>query len=103
MPDINQDKVKTVNKFPIAVTAVVFISFCGILLNYIINSRDQTTIENCKQCLNEVSYLRKRVETLEKRDSTNQEELKSYVRALFLKDTQIKKQANMLNAIGSEG
>jgi|SRR5690606_18828495 len=100
MPEINEEKVKTVNKFPIAVTATIFIGFCGILLTYILNSTDKASDNNCKQLANEVVYLRQRIEVLEKREAEMQEELKSYVRTLFLKDAQIKKQSEIINSAG---
>jgi competence protein ComGC len=50
-------------------------------------------------CMKQVEYLKKRVETLELREGERNAELESYVRAIILKDAQIKGQSIVIDSL----
>ena len=92
MPETNQEKkIKTINNYPLAFTVFIFTALLTTFINRVFSSND----DRSRDCLEQVEYLRARVDALEKRDAETQEELKSYVRTLLLKDAQIKELAKM--------
>ena len=88
MPD-QEKKIKTINNYPLAFTVFIFTALLTTFINRVFSSND----DRSRDCLEQVEYLRARVDALEKRDAETQEELKSYVRTLLLKDAQIKELA----------
>lgn len=88
MPDQDK-KIKTINNYPLAFTVFIFTALLTTFINRVFSSND----DRSRDCLEQVEYLRARVDALEKRDAETQEELKSYVRTLLLKDAQIKELA----------
>ena len=88
MPD-QEKKIKTINNYPLAFTVFIFTALLTTFINRVFSSND----DRSRDCLEQVEYLRARVDALEKREAETQEELKSYVRTLLLKDAQIKELA----------
>lgn len=97
MTGTNQEKkIKTINNYPLAFTVFIFTALLTTFINRVFSSND----DRSRDCLEQVQYLRGEVASLRKqikeqseREAETQEELKSYVRTLLLKDAQIKEMA----------
>lgn len=92
MPD-QEKKIKTINNYPLAFTVFIFTALLTTFINRVFSSND----DRSRDCLEQVQYLRGEVASLRgqikeqsEREAETQEELKSYVRTLLLKDAQIK-------------
>ena len=98
-----EKKIKTINNYPLAFTVFIFTALLTTFINRVFSSND----DRSRDCLEQVQYLRGEVASLRgqikeqsEREAETQEELKSYVRTLLLKDAQIKelaKRAKELN------
>ena len=98
-----EKKIKTINNYPLAFTVFIFTALLTTFINRVFSSND----DRSRDCLEQVQYLRGEVANLRgqikeqsEREAETQEELKSYVRTLLLKDAQIKelaKRAKELN------
>lgn len=89
MPTTDEKKIKTINNYPLAFTVFIFTALLTTFINRVFSSSD----DRSEDLMEQVVYLRQRVEALEAREAETQEELKSYVRTLLLKDAQIKELA----------
>lgn len=88
----NEDKrIKTINKYPLAF--VVF--FVTALLTTFVNKLFSTNDDRSRECMEQVSYLRDRVEKLEK-------QVDDYTTAVMYKDAQIKTRDVIIDSLRYE-
>lgn len=92
-------KVDIIDKKPLA-WAILFVStFCTVLITTFVNRLFNSEDSNSANLMEQIVYLRNRVEVLEKRDSVRTEELQRYVRALMFKDAQLKEQKLAIDSL----
>ena len=89
MSDI--EKITTINKYPLAF--VVF--FVTALLTTFVNKLFSTNDDRSRECMEQVAYLRDRVEKLEK-------QVDDYTKAVMYKDAQIKNRDAIIDSLRYE-
>lgn len=88
----NEDKrIRTINKYPLAF--VVF--FVTALLTTFVNKLFSTNDDRSRECMEQVAYLRDRVEKLEK-------QVDDYTTAVMYKDAQIKTRDVIIDSLKYE-
>lgn len=88
----NEDKrIRTINKYPLAF--VVF--FVTALLTTFVNKLFSTNDDRSRECMEQVAYLRDRVEKLEK-------QVDDYTTAVMYKDAQIKTRDVIIDSLRYE-
>lgn len=92
MAEETEDKrVRTINKYPLAF--VVF--FVTVLLTTFVNKLFSTNDDRSRECMEQVDYLRERVEKLEK-------QVDDYTKAVMYKDAQIKNRDLVIDSLKYE-
>lgn len=92
MAEETEDKrVRTINKYPLAF--VVF--FVTVLLTTFVNKLFSTNDDRSRECMEQVAYLRERVEKLEK-------QVDDYTKAVMYKDAQIKNRDLVIDSLRYE-
>ncbi|SUJ19031.1 Uncharacterised protein [Sphingobacterium spiritivorum] len=92
MAESTEDKrVKTINKYPLAFV----VCFVTVLLTTFVNKLFSTNDDRSKECMNQVEYLRERVEKLEK-------QVDDYTKAVMYKDAQIKNRDLVIDSLRYE-
>ncbi|MGJ1499629.1 hypothetical protein ACR79R_20115 [Sphingobacterium spiritivorum] len=92
MAESTEDKrVKTINKYPLAFV----VCFVSVLLTTFVNKLFSTNDDRSKECMNQVEYLRERVEKLEK-------QVDDYTKAVMYKDAQIKNRDLVIDSLRYE-
>lgn len=92
MAEEAEDKrVKTINKYPLAF--VVF--FVTTLLTTFVNKLFSTNDDRSRECMEQVTYLRERVEKLEV-------QVDDYTKAVMYKDAQIKNRDLVIDSLKYE-
>lgn len=86
-----EKRVKTINKYPLAF--VVF--FVTVLLTTFVNKLFSTNDDRSRECMEQVAYLRERVEKLEK-------QVDDYTKAVMYKDAQIKNRDLVIDSLKYE-
>lgn len=79
MTEQEDRKVKTINKYPLAFV----VCFVTVLLTTFVNKLFSTNDDRSRECMEQVSYLRDRVEKLEL-------QVDEYTKAVMFKDAQIR-------------
>ncbi|MDR2274341.1 MAG: hypothetical protein LBF27_25765 [Sphingobacterium sp.] len=87
-----EKRVRTINKYPLAF--VVF--FVTVLLTTFINKLFTTNDDRNNDCTEQVAYLRKRMEKVEK-------QLDDYTNAILFKDAQIKNRDIVIDSLKNGG
>ncbi|MEI2271839.1 hypothetical protein OHD16_06760 [Sphingobacterium sp. ML3W] len=92
MEEESEDKrVRTINKYPLAF--VVF--FVTVLLTTFVNKLFSTNDDRSRECMEQVDYLRERVDKLEK-------QVDDYTKAVMYKDAQIKNRDLVIDSLKYE-
>lgn len=92
MTQENEDKrIRTINKYPLAF--VVF--FVTALLTTFVNKLFSTNDDRSRECMEQVEYLRDRVEKLER-------QVDDYTTAVMYKDAQIKTRDVIIDSLRYE-
>lgn len=92
MTQENEDKrIRTINKYPLAF--VVF--FVTAMLTTFVNKLFSTNDDRSRECMEQVAYLRDRVEKLEK-------QVDDYTTAVMYKDAQIKTRDVIIDSLKYE-
>lgn len=86
-----EKRVRTINKYPLAF--VVF--FVTVLLTTFVNKLFSTNDDRSRECMEQVDYLRERVEKLEK-------QVDDYTKAVMYKDAQIKNRDLVIDSLKYE-
>lgn len=89
MPDT--EKITTINKYPLAF--VVF--FVTALLTTFVNKLFSTNDDRSRECMEQVEYLRDRVEKLER-------QVDDYTKAVMYKEAQIKNRDVIIDSLRHE-
>lgn len=92
MAEETEDKrVKTINKYPLAFT----VFFVTVLLTTFVNKLFSTNDDRSRECMEQVTYLRERVEKLEI-------QVDDYTKAVMYKDAQIKNRDLVIDSLKYE-
>ncbi|MGJ1196298.1 hypothetical protein ACR777_10415 [Sphingobacterium spiritivorum] len=92
MAESKEDKrIRTIDKYPLAFV----VCFVTVLLTTFVNKLFSTNDDRSKECMNQVEYLRERIEKLEK-------QLDDYTKAVMYKDAQIKNRDLVIDSLRYE-
>ena len=86
--DTEDKRVKTINKYPLAFV----VCFVTVLLTTFVNKLFSTNDDRSRECMEQVTYLRERVEKLEI-------QVDDYTKAVMYKDAQIKNRDLVIDSL----
>lgn len=95
MMENKESQIKTINKYPLAFV----VCFVTVLLTTFINKLFSTNDDRSKECMEQVGYLRTRVETLEK---DRDKQVSDYRNTILYKDAQIRNRDLIIDSLKYE-